>query len=567
MLVANPHIDELDGASSILPTDSIEDSRDAFMIDETNMEGQTILVSNSPEMRGISEHHTVPEDLPLLTNDQRSCDASTQAHFPEQSNEDEAATLSLDLEAARKEKRDLFDACRTQSPAFNGTTLGDRLRDPTPPSDFLSQIAPALAAVAARALDAARTLDCVREELSTLGFPGTNVKEIISDLRSRFHSARLELEHLVPGETADASLGDGDATLSALVKRIELLVKSLEWERQTHAGTLGREKALKGQFDAMLARYESASQKIRHLEETISSSAEDMLHTRMRMRELEQEGEEQSIGIDRLNSALTKYREEVRSLEAIVTDLEDENVKCKELHHQEVSRLQEKITKGEETRHNAELSALKHEARIAELEGILEQSRIRACDMTAHAECLEKECQAATQSAEQAASDQLRRHEQEIGAMNVRVSELSTSLDAARSDLEKVRRGNTGLEEQLQLEVDARNNLMDKWVGDQTRSFAYMKDAVRTNRRSAKVRAANWEMKSDDIQSDNTTPAASEPITPVSMTSHVDVEVGRGKHRRRLDSGIGLLSEDMLDDEDQVPLTPEVELPSDPANL
>jgi hypothetical protein len=43
----------------------------------------------------------------------------------------------------------------------------------------------------------------------------------------------------------------------------------------------------------------------------------------------------------------------------------------------------------------------------------------------------------------------------------------------------------------------------------------------------------------------------SEPITPVSMTRFVDVEFGRGKNRRRMDSGIGILTgEELLKDDD-----------------
>jgi hypothetical protein len=89
-----------------------------------------------------------------------------------------------------------------------------------------------------------------------------------------------------------------------------------------------------------------------------------------------------------------------------------------------------------------------------------------------------------------------------------------------------------------------------------------MKESVGSERRRAKARAANWELKSDDLMSDGTTVMGSEPITPVSMTRFVDVEYGRGKNRRRIDSGVGILTKEGLLSEDVPGLR--AELDSDP---
>ncbi|RJE25557.1 hypothetical protein PHISCL_02097 [Aspergillus sclerotialis] len=549
---------EGDGNTSLANGDG-----DTIMINDSGIEGETMLLSDSPDIRGINEClSSIPEGLSLLSNGYSSNEASTQTNNRDKEQEDEALALSLDLEAARKEKRDLFNACRSHLPSLDGTAIGQSLRYASPPPDFLDQIIPTLKNAMDRASDATRALGCVREELSNLGFAGDNVSEIISEMRSQFRSARLGLECAVPGETANASLEDGSATLSALVGRVELLVKSLDEERKRHDGALGREVALRGQFNNQLFRYEVASGKIRSLEDAISSSAAHIYRARERMQNLEREGREQAVGIDRLNAALDKYREEVKDLEIIVTRLEEENATCKEKHQQEVAELAEKVADEEKARRDAESAVVAHEAHIRELEESLEQNRIRACDLTAHVESLEREKERAVRNSEEKTAEQLKHHEREIGSMNVRVSELSTSLEAARAEADKLRRSKTGLEEQLQLEIHARDELLDKWEADQARSFAYMKETVKADRRKSKVRAANWELRSDDIHSDNSN-IGSEPITPVSMTRFVDVEVGRGKHRRRLDSGIGILSEDMLDDDD----AQEINLPSDPANL
>jgi hypothetical protein len=543
---------------------------DTIIINDSAFEGDTILMSDSPVIRGLDgSHFSSPDDLSLLNNHNTATDVGTQAHLPDEEQAAEIRTLSLDLQAARKEKRDLFDAIRAHSSAFHGTSLGQHLRQSSPPPDFLARLVPALTEAVTRASDAVGALNSAAEELSSFGFSGTTVNDIISEMRHRFRSARLGLERALPGETANAGLDDGNATLAALVNRVQMLVKDLDDERNSHRGSLGREKALRGQFDTLLARYDVATKKIQDLEESRAASARDMLHTRMRMQELEREGEEQVVSIDRLNAALSKYCEEVKGLEILVTQLEADKTASQQQHSQHVSQLEERLADEKKSRSAAESAVAEREEQIRQLEETVEMNQIRACDLTAKVESIEREQREAIESLEQKLAEQLEHHENEIGLLNVRVSELTTALEAAKSEVEKLRRSNTGLQEQLQQEMEARDNLLDKWAEDQARSFAFMKETVNSERRKAKIRAANWEMKSDELQSDGI-PLPSEPITPVSMTRFIDVEVGRGKNRRRLDSGIGILTEeDILDEEEDgsgLPMDVNL-LPSDPAEL
>ncbi|KKK26794.1 hypothetical protein ARAM_000354 [Aspergillus rambellii] len=520
---------------------------DTIMINDSGFDADTLLMSNSPIIRVADMRATsVPDDPSLLS---RNAGGSAQP-----SENAELAALSHDLEVAKKEKRNLFDACRSRLGSLDNTALGRHLHQSSPPPDFLHDILPTLMQALDRASNATRTLDSIQHELSDLGFSGTNAMEIIAEMRDRFRSARLELERAVPGETAHASLNDGPSTLGALVKRVETLVKGLGEERTRHEGSADRERALRGQFDHLLVRYEAAAKKIHDLEDSISSSAADMLHTRMRMQELENEAQEHVIGIDRLNSALSKYHGEVNGLELLVTRLEDERTKFSEQHAQQISDLEKKIAAEENARQAAESTISERERLIRELEEVIEHNRIRFCDLTTKVERMERERSEAIENWKQSTAEQDAKHDQELGLMNVRVSELNTALEAAKTETEKLRHTHFGLEEQLRFEVEARDSLLDSWAAEQARSFAFMKSTVSSERRKAKARAANWEMKSDELQSE--TPLGSEPITPVSMTRFVDVEVGRGKHRRRLDSGIGILTEDELE-----------LLPSDPADL
>ncbi|OJJ46933.1 hypothetical protein ASPZODRAFT_1858152 [Penicilliopsis zonata CBS 506.65] len=541
---------------------NMDDIDDTIMFNDSGFENDTLLASNSPEMRPrYDARPLLPSGLSLLMSTSSGVDASAQASMTDPKQEADIFNLSRDLEAAKREKRAIFHQWKTSMLPLHGKSTDELSRLSSPPPDFWDQIIPTLTDALTRASDAAQALESMEQEISGLGFSGDNTKDIIADIRCHFRSARLELERAVPGETANVSLENGSATLDALVKRLKLVVKSLETERHRHNGSISREKALRGQFDALLARYEAASKKLGDLENTISSSASDMLHTRMKMQDLEREGKEQALGIDRLNAALIKYREEIKGLEALVTSLEKENSACQDSYTSELSELKAKLTNEEKMRHASQADLSRYEGRIKELERMLQQNVIRVCDLTARIESLEKEREEVVAQLEQKIVDHLQFHETETGALNVRISELTTSLDSTNSEVEQLRRIKTGLEEQLDLEINAKDALLDRWQADQARSFAFMKESINAERRKTKVRTANRHLQSDDLQSDITN-IGSEPITPVSMTRFVDVEVGRGKHRRRLDSGIGILSEDLLEDMENEPELPPC-LPSD----
>ncbi|KAL4935489.1 hypothetical protein BDV06DRAFT_217390 [Aspergillus oleicola] len=528
---------------------------DTLIINDSGFDGDTMFMSDSPDFRATDINHSVPDDF-SLSQTQTGVDASAQTSSDQDS---DFLALARDLKTAEEAKKTLFEACRSRIHDFEGTALERHLHNRSPPPDFFDAILPTLMQTLTRASDATQALSDIHNELYSLGFDGENAEESVGELQSQLRAARLELERILPGETANAGLNDGMSTLSALVKRVETLVKDLDEERTRYEGSADRERALRGQFDSLLVRYESATKKIQDLEESISSSAGDMLHTRMQMQEMERVAEERTVGIDRLNAALSKYHDEVKGIENLVTKLEEEKAQLCEDHTRQVSELKQKLADEECSRQASDQIIAEMGNHVRELEETIEQNRIQVCDLTAKVETIERQHSEAVENLEKNTEE----HEQEVGLMNVRVAELNTALEAAKAEVAKLNRTNTGLEEQLRLEMENRDGLLDTWVEEQTRAFAAMKAAVSSQRRKAKARAANWELKSDELQSTpSSIGAESEPITPVSMTRFVDVELGRGKQRRRLDSGIGILTSDELG-EDEV----EDVVPSDPVDL
>ena len=524
-------------------------------IGDSIMGDDTLLQPSSPVFpRNEASWYTTPCSPSRLNRTLPSkVDASAQTANPCCSWEEERNRLSLEVEAARKEKRELFKEWRANVSSANNQNDGDCQRPSTPPSDFMSQIIPSLKAAVTRSSAACQALAAVRADLADMGFSGHTADEIIRDMRHAFRSARLELERAMPGETANTPMENGHATLDALVERVKILANDLQTEQGRHEGSLGREKALRGQFDASLTRCEVASKKIRELEESIEANAGDMLHARMQIQQLEKEGVEKDLGIDRLNAASRKYHEEVQNLESIVSSLEAQVAASKTEHHQTISHLEQKISVSQATCMKAESIATERQTQIDELQETIEQNRIRVCDLTAQVECMENEQKELAEAMATAAAT----HQQEVGSLNVRLSELITSLEASKSEIARLQRHKSGLETRCQIEVEARE-----------RTIRHVIETINAEARGAKVRDANWKIKSDEIDTEPMMPG-SEPITPVSVGRFVNVRVERGKRqRRRPDSGIDILSEesDQEGDEGQTELTSDFDLPAIPTS-
>lgn len=529
---------------------------DMMSVDESSFNDQTVLISSSPDLRACRP----AGDQSRITTLSLDSDATTismttetgiQVCISNHAQEAELRSLSLELEAAKKEKRDLFHEWKIHlgSSNANGATMADTNSPPSPlrlspPPSFMFQIVPTLQDAMKRAGDAITGLDMIKQELSNMGFSGKDAYESVTQLRQDFRAARLELERALPGETANASLGNGMTTLSALVNKVKTLVKTLRQEVDRHSGACKREKALRTQFDTCLLRCESSSLRIKDLEETIELSAEDMLHTRIRVQELEQEVKEKGIAVDRLNAALDKYHDEVRNLESVITTLEAENEAAKQSYQKRISDLENRAVTENQDRLTVETKVTEQERRISELQETLQLNKATISKLTVKAESLETERLELSDTI----TSQITIHDNETGLLNTRLAELTTALEFANSEIGKLRQRNIGLETRLSAENEAL-----------LRVARHVSTALTAECRSAKVRDANWKIQSDEIDTE-TEPMlpGSEPITPVSMASlsssassarFSNVQITRGKRRRRVrpDSGIGILTEEESD--------------------
>ncbi|KAK2767619.1 hypothetical protein FQN54_003777 [Arachnomyces sp. PD_36] len=536
-----------------VPMSSYE-STDTVLISDSNI-NDTILVSTTPDRQYGGDYNSamIPSPSPTSCSPiPRSPGETPTPATPDSQKEAEIFALSLDLEAAKQEKLDLFNEWRSHisSGAIPSPNPSDVSRLSSPPPDFMAQVTTTLQAALSRASDATLALDILREDLSVLGFPGPSTDDIIAEMRSRFREARIELERAIPGETPNASLDNGNATLHALVERVKSLVQDVKDGQEKLAGSTDREKVLRGQFDACLARYEAAAKKIGELEETIESTADDMLHSRMRIQELEREGKDQAFGIERLNNAMEKYREETKELEVLITTLESEHNEATATSNQTIATLESKIKEEERARREAESLAEQHKESVKKLEHTLARNIHKIGIIRTERDELVEEIDRKT--TEQAAA-----HDRQTGSLNAKIADLTTYLAEANSRLESLREANTRLRQRLSTEEDAFTCATEAIQAENAKAFARIKEMTNSSLRSVKVRKANAEL--EDAPTTPTTnavggngrkratfaPIGSEPMTPSSGGSRfVDVEVGRGNKRKKLDSGIGILEEE-----------------------
>lgn len=215
-----------------------------------------------------------------------------------------------------------------------------------------------------RAAEAQATLQMIHNELLALGFKEgqSSSKEVIQSIRDAFRQTRLELEHMLPGETPGGF--ENVLLLPAMLDHIHKLLRKIHEKQKTIEIQFQSESALRGQFNATLeklahlenektifiaqkedaiaeakrkdrfvhdlqlaseARAGIVSERdvvINKLEEELKSTRKMLEERTNRVSQLENENREHAISVERLQNALQSYRSEVTSLEKLVGTLE-----------------------------------------------------------------------------------------------------------------------------------------------------------------------------------------------------------------------------------------------------
>ena len=537
---------------------------------------------------------------PRSHSEKATADTGTSANLSDPAADAELLAMALDLESARREKRVLFrdvnhnpsfsavpdmdfadTPSRRNNSSFSTTSL------PSPPADFMHNLSKTLAASKARAEDAELALHTFTVELKTLGFPGAEPDAIMSEIEAQFKTARLELERTIPGETVPGF--ENAMLLQELVKKIKSLLSRVHDRESELRSMYEQQHTLRGNFEHSLVSGDKAREKIKDLETVLDQSAEEMLRLRMKVQGMEKEDAEKERTINSLIGALDRYRADVARLEQLVTTLESERStqdeaarQAMQAHMDEaVADLECKVAAEEKGRRAAEQEAVARLQRIKDLQTILEDAERTSMDLQLQMQALTSEKDEENSRLTDQNSKITELHSQQLGALNSRISQLSTALDSANGEVKKLTIIKSRLESRREAELEQAQadlegleaSAVKAMESALVRGVTKMHESSRSLLRQAKIRKANSEIEDEreDAAFGSDAGGSSAPMTPVSLVRFVDVEVGRGVEGKRegrskqrsanRDSGIALsdLSEDQFerDDEGEIPLPSE----------
>ena len=518
------------------------------------------------------------DTIPIYEDDADMFGPSTPSgKHPNQVNtaaDEEILAMALDLESAKRGKRQLFKDVRAHLPAQqavpstslnHGLSLhfedspGLSIHDgqekqpdfttstislPSPPKTFYADLAKALKSTTDRAESAELALYSLEVDLYTLGFTpsdeDSSTTSILENIRAHFRQSRLELERVCPGETA-SGLNDTAAVLPEAISKLKLLSRRVQ-EREAELRSMHeQQRTLKGNFECSLRAAEKANQRIKELEDAVEEGADDLLNMRMKLQANEKDTTEKEHTITSLIAALEKYRADVTRLEGLVIQLENEqSFHLQETRDADAQKIEElEVKAGAETtgRRKAEESAITRLAQINELTTSLDTANSTASALQLQLSTLEAQLLASSTAFTQQHQTLTEQHSTQLQNLTTRLASLTTALTASDAENTRLEARVAKLRSRSRVSADASTHTVESIWHEQVRSVTKCAELRKSYVRGCKVRDANWELEDEDEEADRTdADAGREPMTPVSLVRFVDVEEdGEGSSPTTLD--------------------------------
>ena len=325
--------------------------------------------------------------------------------------------------------------------------------------------------------------------------------------------ARMDLEHLFPGETALPLQPDNNNSapvLQALLDRLHAMKSKIQTTASSHSALQTQESNLRAQFNTTLTQLSTCRDQYRELRNGSEKIARKYLETKARMKDLEQENEEGKTSVERLGDALDKYRKDVRNLEDLVTQAEDEG--------------KEKLEKLKEETDDT----------IADLECMVAaESRGRK---DAEAECDSKNQR--VESLEKNLSKVQGRWEKDVGSLNARLAEVHESLSSAQREIAGLNSERKKLVRVLDSERKAGTDAVQAVRDELGRLMETTEGIGEGYAKGAKERGEVV------VQRGLLTPTVEggrfRDIASESSEGQIVVKRGKGRKEKRVDSGVGL---------------------------
>lgn len=507
---------------------NFDDNYETLPIDDDTMDG-TMLMSDSPAFHRYHDAHglssgnsTSPADTSPVTP--HTGFTQPVSIMDDQSSE-ELRAMAEDLAAARKEKQDLFTEWRKLNA---GPTAEPEAEATAPPADFMKQIVPRLEAALKAGTDLSLILDTTTEELRHLGFSGPDLCAILADLRESFQSAQNELdyhkseEEPVPSESEQSV---GKTTIQAFIQRLRQVSIALVNKQQDLKRISDAHDAMKRQFDHTVRLYGDAQDKVKKLEESQDANIEELLGSRMRAQELEEQLNDQAIAIQRLNGNLKIVEDERDSYQAICEQVEEKQRNERQTSEKSITDL------------NKVISAMKQTVDLQSKD--VDQFKKLVVDKQAKVSELSERVGKLFEDNKKLLA-QMAERDQEIGRLNARYAEASTELQSAQADLSKAQQLNRMLDTHNQKQIAARNRI-ENWFNttmtEFSKAFEIERERDRTDEVTKDIFTGNVRRR---MRPEPNLPSNS-PIKKLFASTLGNVRVGRGSDRSTLSSsGFGL---------------------------
>ncbi|KAI0554871.1 hypothetical protein F4679DRAFT_579215 [Xylaria curta] len=346
----------------------------------------------------------------------------------------------------------------------------------------------------------------LESSLSSLGFRGTGVSEIIISMKSGFREARLELEYLTPGEVTLPLSCHGAQVLDLVLTRLRDLARRVRENEEAideyHAIELSLRQQLIARVDVM------------------EGLRAEQRKTATVLRERDAHIADLEVGLDRLKGAAEGYRRDIVQLETLVQRMEDDG-------------------KATEAKLQADLDGTKaqlseRESFIADLEAKLANTLKQAAELETKLKDLQRCKDADTKMRNKFSGEALKLKDKRILDLRQEIHLIHEKLRSAHETSMQLRMENTGLrrraeraEEQEQLAKEA----VDK-MKVELEKVTTAASARRTTRSRSRENAGL---------------ATPEPQPGMFLSARLARSgSGKDRKRRRHDSGLGLLDEDEI---------------------
>ncbi len=311
----------------------------------------------------------------------------------------------------------------------------------------------------------------VVEASTQASFPPPEISEVL-------RSARLQFEHLFPGETTiGLEVSDPKSFCEAMISRIQSLKSELVTNSRKISVSTTSQTNMKNNLDSALKQLESHRTQVSIIKARVDEEKDrrrtaeleiSTLEARLENAESKQNGvkrqrDDNQRSIERLQDALQHYRNEVDKLTGTVLKVESSHdadmaklrseyqasnaaalIARDVIHDETVSDLEAQVDAQKIGRLKAEESAVERLNRIKELEN--RQAEVKS---------VVNQKQAIIRQLEVQIEQNRSGHENEVGQLNVRIGELVSNISSVNAELATARQESSRLSKVVEQEKAA----------------------------------------------------------------------------------------------------------------